>query len=302
MHEKVKLLKQIKVPEQRSPAWYDARKGAVTASDLASILPRNQALCSFYAAEFQADVKYSERASCNPYSTCRDFIIKKTEMDAEHSVRAVREEFQTSAAILHGNMFEPIATRIYSEIVGERVHEFGLIAHPSGIPLAASPDGITEDTATMLEIKCPASRRVSDVPPLWYWVQMQAQMACCGLDLCHFFDCKFVKYAFAAEWLADLAVADNPGFFGVCVADGADTEYAPESLSPEAQLAWARDRDGEVVCYRLLEYKLARVRKQPNWLELVRPHILKVWNIVTLFRVSGEAYAEFLDRKRGRKT
>ena len=50
------------------------------------------------------------------------------------------------------------------------------MSYPESIEyLAASPDGITPD-GVMLEIKCPLSREIKGIPPIYYWQQMQQQL------------------------------------------------------------------------------------------------------------------------------
>ena len=78
----------------------------------------------------------------------------------------------TTAATQWGEMNEPIAKLQYAKYWNERgvkvrVAECGLIIHPSKGFLAASPDGIVQDTnrdeTGLLEIKCPYTKRDSNM-------------------------------------------------------------------------------------------------------------------------------------------
>jgi putative phage-type endonuclease len=275
----------------------------------------SQDICEFYVSEFSLHdtFKYNAKKCCNKYSTLRDTVIKKTEMNAQHNVRSDKKDTFPSDAIMHGQMFEPVSQMIYSQIKGEDILEVGLVKHPSIGFIAASPDGIAVETGTMLEIKCPSKRPVSNVPPLWYWIQMQAQMECCNLTVCDFFDCQFVKYLFDDEWQEDAEKwhKENPESryhkFGILLEKpNAPMEskylYAPVStVTPMQFETWASQEQEQNpvlkrVYYSLAEFHLTPVRKQPKWLEVVLPKIEEAWNLVTFFRAkeNAEKYREFI--------
>jgi hypothetical protein len=45
----------------------------------------------------------------------------------------------------------------------------------------------------MLEIKCPLSRPIYGIPPIYYWYQMQIQLEVANLPRCDFLECKIVE-------------------------------------------------------------------------------------------------------------
>lgn len=160
-------------PDQRTAEWYAFRRGRITASDIATALDHN------------------------PYEPWEEFIIKKC--DPEYP-------FYDNDIVFHGKKYEEVATMIYQEIFNIRVTEFGCI--PSDyIPfLGASPDGICSKASldykfnpklnTMLEIKCPITRKINDkgkikggICPHYYEYQCQVQMQCCELTKCDFWQC-----------------------------------------------------------------------------------------------------------------
>ena len=147
---------------QRTPEWYAARQTMITASDIAQAL------------------------GCAKFGTQKDFFKKKCGLPAEQT------PFDPTVPPLKwGVMFEPVAGAIYSALNGGlKVHEFGLLRHPTVPFLGASPDGITED-GVMLEIKCPWRRKIDGTVPLQYYYQIQGQLAVCGLDECDYFECEF---------------------------------------------------------------------------------------------------------------
>ena len=81
------------------------------------------------------------------------------------------DEFKGNIYTDWGILFEPIATLIYEHRNKNRILEFGLIEHPEINLFAASPDGITQYNAIMIEIKVPYKRVLSGTVPLNYWMR-----------------------------------------------------------------------------------------------------------------------------------
>ena len=71
-----------------------------------------------------------------------------------------------SSFMAHGVQYEDEARVKYEAIAGERVLEYGLMVHPDPALswLGASPDGVTETTGRLLEIKW-QELRTSGLPP-----------------------------------------------------------------------------------------------------------------------------------------
>jgi putative phage-type endonuclease len=170
------LLRRAPGVPQRTPEWYAAREGMVTASDAAQALGSGK------------------------FATQRSFFQKKCGRADEQAA------FDgTLPPLKWGSMYEQVAQSAYSaQHLGLRVHEFGLLRHPgAGMEhVGASPDGVT-DLGVMLEIKCPWRRRfVGGEVPMQYYYQIQAQLAVCGLSECDYFECEFYEPPEwdAAEW------------------------------------------------------------------------------------------------------
>ena len=152
LRKQFKHLQTEPQPEQRTTPWYEMRNGMLTASDWGVML------------------------GDNPYSNPDDLILKKCGHE---------KPFKVGPAILWGVKYEEVAVQIYEFRNKVKVTEFGLIQHPTIKYLGASPDGITED-GVMLEIKCPSSRKITGVPPRYYFDQVQGQLEVCELDRCDF--------------------------------------------------------------------------------------------------------------------
>ena len=159
-----RVLKElVKQPiiKQRTKEWFDARENRLTASDLHDAIQ---------------DKKIS------------DVIAKK-------KAKITKDNFNYNSvkALKWGTMFEPMASRIYSEVNGNvNIYEFGLICDTQNEHFGASPDGINE-LGIMIEIKCPYSRKiVDDYIPDKYLMQIQGQLAVCNLNECDYVECMFV--------------------------------------------------------------------------------------------------------------
>lgn len=206
-------LRNITLPEQRSPAWFEMRRHKLTASDIGSLLGLS---------------KYNA-----PYTV----ILKKIEEPV----------FQSNKFCYHGKMLEEPATMIYEYRMNVKIDEFGLMGHPKHNFLGASPDGICTPyklnkrnksiyVGRMLEIKCPYSRRiimdgpivilgdtmvyengktrpfkpgVEEICPKHYWAQVQLQLECCNLEYCDFWQCNIKEYDSRDQFIQDTSV-DEP--------------------------------------------------------------------------------------------
>ncbi|EAZ2431512.1 exonuclease [Salmonella enterica] len=152
--------------EQRSPEWFAARCGKVTASRLYDVIARTK---SGYAASRQ---NYMAELICQ-------------------RLTGKPEEGFTNAAMMRGTELEPVAREMYALNEFDAViSEVGLIDHPTIAGFAASPDGIVNDDG-LIEIKCPNTwthlqTLKTGVPKYQYLLQMHAQMMCTGRKWCDF--------------------------------------------------------------------------------------------------------------------
>ena len=171
--DQVEVLRQLKLPEQRTPEWFKFREGRLTASELSYCV--SQPISS---------------------AVSQKIILQKIKPEAVPYI--------SSAATSHGTLFEPVAQMAYERYYQTRLYEFGCIPHPRVDWLAASPDGITED-GVMVEIKCPYSRTPKGIPSLTYYTQIQAQLEVCDFEVCDFMECEIEMYESRAEYIKDTA-------------------------------------------------------------------------------------------------
>lgn len=151
--------------DQRTPEWFAARVGRVTASRIADLMARTKTGPSASRANYLA------------------------QLVAERLTGETEQGF-TSAAMQHGIDTEAEARNAYEFVTGTTVVETGFMPHPSIHWAGASPDGLIGDDG-LIEIKCPntsthiATLRGGAVPDK-YVKQMQFQMACTGRQWCDF--------------------------------------------------------------------------------------------------------------------
>ena len=168
LKNQVLTLKNIFQPVQKSKEWYEMRSNMLTASDWGTVLGENH------------------------YSNSNEVLKKKCGDD----------NFVTNAAMMWGNKYEEVAVLIYKHRNNVEVLDFGCLRHPSIPFLGASPDGITPH-GIMLEIKCPTSRKITGIPPRYYWCQVQGQLEVCELDRCDFLECALKEYNSEMDYLND---------------------------------------------------------------------------------------------------
>lgn len=152
--------------EQRSPEWFSARLGRVTASRVADVM--------------------SKTAAGSPSAGRKNYLA---ELVAERLTGQSADRFQ-SQAMAHGTEHEPQARIAYEFLTDAEVVEVGFIPHPSIPNFGASPDGLVGEDG-LVEIKCPNTATHIDTLmgariKREYLLQMQVQMACTGRAWCDF--------------------------------------------------------------------------------------------------------------------
>jgi len=153
------------VIEQRSPEWFAARCGLVTASKVADVIARTKTGWGASRANYMA------------------------QLVAERLTGTVAESF-TNAAMQWGTDMEPQARSTYEFFTNASVEETSFIVHPSIAETGASPDGYVGGDG-LVEIKCPNTAThietlLSGTVAGKYVTQIQWQLACTGRAWCDF--------------------------------------------------------------------------------------------------------------------
>ena len=281
-------ISKLKQPVQRSQEWYDARYNKITASEIASVIGTDTSNIS----ESELKKIYKKPAFKNSYELLKTKVLKN-------------DVFKGNKYTDWGILFEPIATLIYEHRNNTHIIEFGLIEHPTLEIIAASPDGITQHDATMIEIKAPYSRKLSGTVPLNYWIQMQLQMETCNLEKCDFVEIKTELYSYD-EFINDtnnnnddlLLTKENleKGLIIKCVNDEKIDYYYPEHdifRSLSKSITWSENRlnyyktfysNVEVIYWKLNMYSCITVNRDKNWFNNSYYRFEEFWNKVIYFR------------------
>lgn len=284
--ENMNLLKQLKLPEQRSKEWYQIRENLLTASSLADALGKGH------------------------FQTRDDLLIDKTRKDVK--------PFVMHDIMQWGVKYEPVATQYYEYLNSVKIIEFGLIPHPQLSVFGASPDGICDIGSPngyegrMLEIKCPPKRKFTHEVPRHYWMQMQGQLEVCDLEECDFFQVKLEEYNDVNEYESDYLFDDGlqhgktkDGFpKGLVIAyinkndskTSIDYVYSPWGASLDYILTWKNsfvDELGDdykiydMNWWKITRYESTLVRRDRDWWLSVVPNIIQFWDEVVHYRKVG---------------
>lgn len=259
------LLAQYGINDQRTDAWHAKRGEMLTASEI-----------------------YKAVKDATPAAR-RELTMSKL----------VPKDYSASAgvrALVWGTQFEPIAKKIYEDLHSIRIVDTSCVQHPTHAFLGASPDGIIVSDGPLyghlVEFKCPISRDFDDttgVPPQ-YMHQMQLQMECTGLDVCHYAEFKFRATNYS-EWM-DTAAEYKSAYI---VLDDGTVLYKGYNESRgfadwKADVLKERDVDAfglQTVYWTLTKYKFQTVHKDPAWLESNLPSFQEVWAEIQAHRQAG---------------
>ena len=175
----VEYLKTIPQYEQRTPEWFKMKEDSIGASESAIIFGKSI------------------------FSNKNKLLMKKS---------GYKEEWKQNPACMHGTKYEPAVQMLYQMKNNVKLYEFGSIVHNKYSMISASPDGITEK-GVMVEIKVPFKRKITGIPPIYYWYQMQQQMEVCDLDRVDFIECNISEYFNKKEFLNDVNSDNSPDSF-----------------------------------------------------------------------------------------
>jgi putative phage-type endonuclease len=118
--------------EQRSPEWFAARLGCITASRAGDIL---------------AAIKSGEAAARRDY---------RVELTLQRITGQPTDDGYTNSDMQRGTDLEPEAFAAYEMHTGRMARKVGFLRHTE-LMAGASPDGVIGDFDGLLELKCPKS-------------------------------------------------------------------------------------------------------------------------------------------------
>tara|TARA_B100002051_G_scaffold262999_1_gene286229 strand:- start:2917 stop:4284 length:1368 start_codon:yes stop_codon:yes gene_type:complete len=270
-------LRSIPQPDQRTDEWYRFRKTYITAS--------------------------SAWKAFGTQSTLNQLIYDKCQPPAA----APGGGGVSIDSPLHwGQKYEPLSVMWYEGNYRTTVGEFGCIPHPSISCIAASPDGINVDPSNprfgrMLEIKNVVSRQITGIPKKEYWIQMQLQMAVCGLKDCDFLEMKFEEYEDETAFLADGTYTHSADgklkgrIMHFQVSGAPSYEYQPLGITAQEAAEWStrvlkkRDKDTWVqdIHWRLDVVSCVLVEYNERWMAAAGTRLEQVWKTIQREKAAG---------------
>ena len=304
---KIKALREIPQPVQRTPEWYQFRWNLITASN------------AWKAFESQSAINQLIYEKCQPL---KDY----TSPAPDDEVVMVN----TNTTLHWGQKYEPLSVLMYEHMYDSSVEDFGCIQHPVYKFLGASPDGIIIQSSTgrygrMLEIKNVVNREITGIPKKEYWIQMQLQMEVCDLNECDFLETKFIEYPDYQSFKEDSKVIlddnGNETFTLTTTKDGSykgsiiyfhtkegkpHYEYMPLHLSTLDEITeWENETmskyENEVfvkfIYWKLEKMSCILVKRNQDWFNTNVRQLEKVWNIIEKERVTGYEHRAPIKRR-----
>lgn len=314
-HRVVNLINKEKII-QKSKEWYEKRRTMITASSAANLLVKNDIVCDSYIKEYNLYDIFDKNNRCaNPYSSKTQFILDK----------CIGSKFKGSVATYHGQKYEDVVIDIYSKLNNKQVLEFGILTHEKYSWLGASPDGITPD-GIMLEIKCPYRRKITGIPPFYYWIQVQLQLEVCNLDVCEFLEYEFMEFMSKEEFLDDITLDKKVHHKGGVIMlqkinnsiiDQTNNEYIypPKELldNSEKIIEWVDSEierlkstikpeyknslNIEPIYWKCVDFNITTIKRDQEWFNNVLPLFKDAWNEIEYYK-SNENYKSLISKKR----
>ncbi|HEY9703563.1 MAG TPA: lambda exonuclease family protein [Allocoleopsis sp.] len=297
MDKKVLKLLKSKQYKQKSDDWYSERKNLITASSAANVLKKDDKTCDSYINTYDLHDTFDKNGKCcNPYSSKEQYIAEKCKQQTS---------FKGNMATYWGQKYEPVALSLYSKTTGKEILDFGLIKHDSIKWLGASPDGITKD-GVMVEIKCPFRRKITGIPPFYYWIQVQIQLEVCDLEYCDFAEYEFMEFDSEEEFFDNTKKGLYSGVFikiesSNSIDDPSELLYVyPDSefrdYTTKQMIEWKNrfieEKTNDSTClspvyWKVIDMSVVRIKRDREWFN-------------NIFKDLEEAYYTILDyRKNG---
>jgi len=234
---KVHAIQAMPQIPQRSDEWYRQFGKILTASEFSALFVTNKR---------RRDLVYSK---ANPA------------MDVSINFRHACPT-ENMSATGWGIRFEPVVKQLLEHRDKWKVYESGRIHHRTNTHLAASPDGIVEDSPNpldigkLVEIKCPYSRVIGREIPSDYWIQMQIQMEVTDLDECEYVECTLVSKR-PNQMEVDLSGTTYQGFVYLCKSDvGEGTSFDYRYIYGEVGSSEMPDLPEGYVCVETIPWGL----------------------------------------------
>lgn len=253
----------------------EIRHGNINASEAASVLYKTWESMSEYFRSEGLGESSADGSSCNPFVGYKKYIHRKINWNNTH-----RLSYDNTDRDVHwGKRFEPVAIRIFQSMEGKTVESFGTRIHPKYRWACAKPDGIVYDfpgrpEVELLEVKCPCRCRISEIVPIYYWIQAQFQMEVFNIGVTNFFQCKFRTFRTEKEFMDEKIELGQDK--GVCIQFGVDdVTLSPEGMTIQEAVEWAKgeieaqhpDERLKIIYWKVERAELTVIKRDSQWFE-----------------------------------
>lgn len=252
----LKKLKTIPIIPQKSEEWLNARKNMISASDFAQAL---------------GDGKFGSAKQLIEKKCTEDDMISKSNPIFEW-----------------GNMFEPICSDIYSNLLNVKIYEFGLLKHPKLDFFGASPDGIS-NLGILLEIKAPYKRKIDGEIPTQYYYQIQGQLEVTNLQECDFFEVEFLRYDEYIDYCNEYNSNQYSytGFIEIELNEENKKNFKYKITNEICPRIFSNNK---IYYWIMNKYNLKRVQRDQNFIDSKLQELEKVWNKIIDYRNNNELF------------
>lgn len=256
---------------QRTEEWYREMKEVLSASEFYQLFgplrARGQLVMSKIIPPEDPEVSSSQRKCC--------LTMEMTPMD-------------------WGIRFEPVAKQILENKWKAKIAEMGRLHHPTRKGLAASPDGLIQESGIaelvgdLVEIKCPSSRPIGKLVPPSYWYQMQLQLEVTGRHMCQYCEFNFKSYTTQKPNTCDEPAAPcEKGL--VYIIQNEDLQKMTYVYGPLGDMNWKPELEQgwevvERIPWYLEKYWIQPVVRDEAWFQSILPFIDQFWEDVSKAR------------------
>lgn len=274
LKNKIKILRELPQPQQRTDEWYIFRHNLLTASSIWKCFASQSIINSLIYEK------------CKPYT-----LYKNASCDSP----------------LHwGQKYEPVSIQLYENLYNTTIEDFGCIQHPKYPFIGASPDGINVDAnnprfARMLEVKNIVNREINGNPKLEYWIQMQVQMETCDLNECDFLETRFIEYNTYNDFIEDgtfnlskdqkqkgiILMFNNQGniiykYAPLNISYNDYNEWENKKMDEHSDLEWIR-----TIYWKLDQFSNVLVLRNKLWFNTALSKFKEIWDTIVKERDSG---------------
>lgn len=188
-----------------------------------------------------------------------------------------------------GIRFEPVAKLFLESKWKAKIAEMGRVHHPTKKRLAASPDGLIQESALpeligdLVEIKCPSSRLIGKLVPPSYWYQMQLQLEVTGRHMCQY--CEFHFKSYTAQ---NPKTCEQPGECEkglIYIVQNEELHEMKYVYGPLGDMEWVPPSESgwyivEQIPWYLEKYWIQPVVRDEAWFQSILPFIDQFWDDV----------------------